>query len=121
LATGAQSICGIFCPSSDILRLHFELGRRPRPPPPGKVDCESKCGSWVSNQTGRVGPPKPAGFEFSKTDADTATLQVYQNTEYYVLGETHFILRIGTINDETQLNAHTSNGVDYSPLFPRVR
>ena len=60
-----QLVCFINDLNSGILSLHFELGRRPRQPAsPGKVDCESKCGSYESNQAGRVDPPNRRVFCF---------------------------------------------------------
>ena len=60
-----QPACFINDHNSGILSLHFELGRRPsQPASPGKVDCESKCGSHESNQAGRVDPPNRRVFCF---------------------------------------------------------
>jgi hypothetical protein len=86
--------------SSGILNGHYELGRRPRQPAyPGKVECDSKCGSVMSNQAGRVDPPKTEGFLFLKSVINATTIKAYQDTEYRVQSDKPFTLQIGTLND----------------------
>ena len=83
---------------------HFELGRRPRQPAyPGKVDCESECGSYWSNQAGSVGPPDRRAFLFSDSIIDPATIQAYLETHYCVRGEAPFILQIGQFSPDLLL------------------
>ena len=90
--------------------LHFELGRRPRQPAyPGKVDCESKCGSCKSNQAGSVGPLHE-GFFVSATTIPSTTVEAYRQTEYRVYGEPAFTLRIGQPSPELLALQHAHHG-----------
>ncbi len=91
---------------------HFELGRRPRQPAyPGKVDRESECGSFWSNQAGSVGPPDRRAFLFSDSIIDPATIQAYLETHYRVRGEAPFVLQIGQVSPDL-LSLYRRHNVD---------
>ena len=79
----------------DRLKSHSELGRRPcQPAYPGKVDRESGCGSFGSNQAGNsVGPSVQEGllvFGFSRRRRPRPG----RETHYRVHGAEPFTLRV---------------------------
>ena len=77
------------------------MGRRPRQPAyPGKVECNSKCGSILSNQAGRVGPPKTEGFLFVYSKLDASLINAYSETEYRVTQDSSFVLKVGVPNSK---------------------
>ena len=98
--------------------LHFELGRRPRQPAyPGKVDRESECGSFWSNQAGMRRPSsKTEGFVFSESAIDPRTVQAYLETEYRVHGEPGLTLRVGQASPDL-LSAHKLHKADCSAFL----
>jgi hypothetical protein len=68
---------------------HSELGRRPcQPAYLGKVDRESGCGSFGSNQAGNsVGPSAQEGFLFPDSVIDADLVQAFRETHYRVRPE----------------------------------
>ena len=96
--------------NSGILNGHYELGRRPRQPAyPGKVECDSKCGSILSNQAGRVGPPKTEGFLFVHSKLDASLINAYSETEYRVTQDSSFVLKVGVPSSKLAALYKTKN------------
>lgn len=81
--------------------VHQELGRRPRQPAfPGKVVCESRCGSSEQRSGSSVGPPE-GGFLLPESSIPTALLEAYGGTHSRVrYGRHDFTLQIGKYSQE---------------------
>ena len=95
------------------MRKHFELGRRPRQPAyPGKVDRESECGSFRSNQAGKRRPSsKTEGFLFSDSVIDPVIIQAYLETQFRIHGDVTFALQIGMASPDL-LSLYGQHNVD---------